>query len=47
MHLNSFDYIVKVANDLVVEHNTRSATALAEALDMIIVGTPFQEQKGV
>ena len=47
MHLNSFDYIVKVANDLVVEHNTRSATALAEALDMIIVETPFQEQKGV
>lgn len=47
MHLNCFDYIVKVANDLVVEHNTRSATVLAEALDMIIVETPFQEQKGV
>ena len=47
MHLNSFDYIIKVADDAVKEHDTRSGTALAEALDMTIIETSFKEQKGV
>ncbi len=47
MHLNSFDYIIKVADDVVNEHGTRSASSLAEALDMTIIETPFKEQKGV
>ena len=47
MHLNSFDYIIKVADNVVKEHDTRSGTALAEALDMTIIETSFKEQKGV
>jgi len=47
MHLNSFDYIIKVADDIVKEHDTRSASALANALDMTIIEAEFTEQKGV
>ena len=47
MHLNSFDYIIKVADNVVKEHDTRSGTALAEALDMTIIEASFKEQKGV
>lgn len=47
MHLNSFDYIIKVADSIVTEHGTRSALTLAEDLDMTIIEAPFEKQKGV
>lgn len=47
MHLNSFDYIIKIADDVVEENGTRSALLLAESLDMTIIEAPFKEQKGV
>jgi len=46
MHLNSFDYIIKVADDIVKEHGTRSADALAAALDITIIEESFRRQKG-
>lgn len=47
MRLNSFDYIIKVADNIVKEHDTRYALSLAQALGMTIIEAPFKEQKGV
>lgn len=47
MRLNSFDYIIKLADNIVKEHDTRSALSLAQALDMTIIEASFKEQKGV
>ena len=46
MHLNSFDYIITVADDIVKEHGTRSAVALASALEITIIEESFHKQKG-